>query len=254
MLQVWQPDHVIVEIEGPVRVASGPDLLGAVPPVVADWELLQVSLRVPYGELKAVDVAADAVTVRPEDAAGEAAGFALDADHIEIHQREGASAPDGSAMDVAMSAQNFQIAYPGGPAVAPLDLAMTATATALTRDLLAHPQDFLPRWQEAGGTLTISDLSVRQDESRLSARGELTPEPEGRVRGEVTVALAGPDVARPGATQAFGGAAPMLATALAFIGERTEIEGRPAVQGKLSLRDGKAFVGMIPLGRLPRLY
>ncbi len=102
--------------------------------------------------------------------------------------------------------------------------------------------------------MSIDSFEAKQDETRLTAQGDVTPEPEGRVRGDLTIALAGPDVSGPGKGGAFGGLAPIVATALRFVGETTEIDGKPAVTGKLSLHDGKAYLGNFPVADVPRLY
>ncbi|ESR26403.1 hypothetical protein N177_0903 [Lutibaculum baratangense AMV1] len=255
VLQVWRPEHVIVELDGPLQVASGPDLLGGSRPLVASWDLMQASLHMPLGRLRAIDVAADNLAVAPEGRQA-AEDFALEARRLEFHQREGAAGPSGDdqGMDLAVSAKDLMITYPGATRVEPVDVNLVGSAVALTPELVARPREFLPRWQEAGGRFDIQSLVARQQDTRFIAQGNLQPEADGRLNGLLSLALAGPDVTSPGATNAFGGVAPFVATALRFIGERTEIEGEPAVRGELRLRNGKAYIGNFPVADLPRLF
>lgn len=253
VVQVWRPDHVILEVDGPVRVEQGPDQSRAPSPLVADWDLLQASLLMPDGRIQAVDVASDGFDVRQEGAEGDGA-VSLTAGHIELHQRHGAGPGPQSGTDLALSARELLLGYPGVSQGKPVDVTMTGRAVALSPEILTRPREFLSRWQEAGGSLAISSFEARQEDSRLIAQGRVEPRPEGQIEGNLTLALAGPDVTQPGAAGAFGGVAPFVATALRFVGESTEIEGEPAVRGRLALKNGKAYLGNFPIADLPRLY
>ena len=134
--------------------------------------------------------------------------------------------------------------------------------------------------QAAGGRLEVSSARLQQGDTIVQASGSVGLSPAGRLDGTMTVAIAGfdkfmaslgslPKAAPPPAAptrpalSAFDRLAPALggggrdqiaAGLLGLLGERTVIEGKPAVTMQLRLTDGAAFLGPIPLGQIPPLY
>jgi hypothetical protein len=114
----------------------------------------------------------------------------------------------------------------------------------------------------------------------VQANGSVGLSPAGRLDGTMAVVIAGfdklmaslgssPKAAPPPtaptrpALSAFDRLAPALGGAgrdqiaaglLGLLGERTVLEGKPAITMQLRLTDGAAFLGPIPLGQIPPLY
>ena len=161
-------------------------------------------------------------------------------------------------------------------AKAPID----ADIVAVLRGL----KDFAPKpWPErfrelqaANGTIEITKARVQQDDVIAVGSGTLGLSPRGNLDGrlQVTVveldkvlkkldlerllsegqagsALDALDRIIPGLGDIARQNAPSL---IASIGQRTMLEGKPAVTLPLRFVDGAVFLGPIPIGRVPPLY
>jgi len=167
----------------------------------------------------------------------------------------------------------------GGLAAQPADAEVTAILRGLKSFAPRPMPTMLRELQAAGGRLEISSARLQQGDTIVQANGSVGLSPGGRLDGTMTVAIAGfdkfmaslgnlPKAAPPTAPNrpalsAFDRLAPalggtgrdqMAAGLLGLLGERTVLEGKPAVTMQLRLTDGAAFLGPIPLGQIPPLY
>lgn len=242
---VWRLDHLIVEVEGPLRIESEGDSLDA------EWDRLQASIRLSGRRLAEVAVVVEGSRMEADLARlGSGGAVAAAAERIELHQRREPGAPD---MDVGLSALGLVVTPAGRAAPDPVDIAAVGRLLALPEPLPRRADAFLAAWRANGGALEIVDLRATQDETVLRAEGRLTPDARGRPEGDLTVTLAGPDVATPGAAGAFGGIAPILAAVLRNAGRSAELDGRSGVGGDLRFDGGRVYFGPMPLGELPPL-
>jgi hypothetical protein len=249
---VWNLEHVIVELDEPLR-AEGATGGGAASAIVeARWRLWQGSLRAPGGRIARLDSVADGFVLRADPPPGAPFGSVdLTAERIEVHQRHD---PADASAEIAMSARRLVLAVDGLPESDPTDLRLVGRLVDLPVPLPRSPADFLAAWRDNDGILEIVDLRAVQGETVLSVTGRLSPDAGGHPEGTLTLTIAGPDVGAPGTTAAFGGLAPVVATALGFAGRPAEIDGREALTGSFDLRDGRLFFGPLPIARLPRLF
>lgn len=246
---VWRLEHVIVELDGPMRVEA---VNGQGEPVTAlthDWSLWQGSFRVPEGRIRRFDVAVSDMSLAPDPATG-GPPVSITAEDFELHARLEAE----DRAQLAMDATQLVVAIDGAEAPEPVDVAVSGELTALPEPLPRQPADFFAAWRANEGALLLQDARATQGDTVLHAAGRLVPDESGRPEGTITVSLAGPDVTTPGAAGAFGGIAPVLATALRLAGRPSELDGNTAVSGDLELEGGTIRFGPLPLGRIPELF
>lgn len=245
---VWALDHIILAVDGPVRIESLSEDGETEHAMDAEWSRFQSSVRVPEGRITNVDVVIEDPSFRP--AAGISEGPTASAGRLEIHQR----LDGGNAAEVALNAAGLTVAHAALPPTEAIDFALHGRLIALPDPMPRQPADFLAAWRANQGALEIVDLRAVQNDSVIRAEGDLRPDAQGQPEGKVTVSLVGPDLESPGSARAFGGAAPILATALGIAGRSAEIDGRQGVSGDIEFRRGRLYFGPLPIAELPRLF
>lgn len=228
----------IFELDGPLlaQPAGGPA-------VAAAWQTARASAARDGRLLRAADLVLEApvVTVAGDEA--------MRAGHLEAHVRRAPGEGERPAgTDAAFSATG--LASPLLPV--PLDVAAVVRigdegAALAGRGPLAEGigEEPLP--------VAVRELSLASGAARLRASGDLTVDSEGRLDGALEVTIADP-VALAAALRPFlppdsplPGA---LAGAVAAFGRDDGAGGRTVT---VTIRRGRAAIGLIPLGRLPRL-
>lgn len=249
LAQVYQPRHVITQVEGPVRLTDGQVALEGT------WRHLESSVRGVGGELQRASVVVQEPNLRltgigPTD-------FAFASERLEAHLRPSPAATQEGAYDGAVTAFRAKVpaldALLGG--AEPANIQLDATATQVG-GLRGRPlADALERWREAEGRLKVMLLSLAKGTRRLEARGELRLDDLHRPEGELAITGAGLDGLI--GTLAGGGAAGGLVGGL--LGQRSRAP-QPAVElsplPPLRLGDGRLAVGpfKVPNLRVPPLY
>jgi hypothetical protein len=274
MAQVYDPTLLVGEVTGPLIVTEA----GARESLVATWQLAQISVRGRPNAPERLSITADDLRLDrgPESGGGRLAA----ANHMELHARVSpSSTAENLLADLVVRLSGATAPGAGTLAVQPLD----AEVTAVLRGLKSFAPKPLPvmlrELQEAGGRLDVSRARAQQGETIAQATGSLGLSPNRRLDGTMAVTIAGfdklmaslggmqkvlPQAAAPSrpALSAFDRIAPALggsrdqvaAGLLGLLGERTLLEGKPAVTMQLRLTDGAAFLGPIPLGQTPPLY
>jgi len=229
--------RAIIELDGPLAVVPA-----AAPPLEASWTTARASVTRAGALLANADVAVVEPVVT---LAGTAFASAAE---VEAHARR-TPGPDGGS-DLAVSAKGLSAAQL--PLPVPLDVA----AVVQVGDggaVLRGRGPLVEGIGEAPLPISVRSLSVAAAGARLSATGDLTLDAEGRLDGSLAVtvvdvpALAGllarllpPDSPLPTA----------IAGAVAALGRDAGDGGRTV---PVTIRRGRASIGFIPLGRLPRL-
>lgn len=243
--QVWDPQHIIAEFQGPaelVEVATGRKL-------AADWSLLQVSGVGANGRLERTSIAADNYNLTQDGASLFAAR------HLEIHVRHHPG-DTGSTLDLAAGVKGATGYRAPGSAGTPVDGELQAMASAVPEFRSMPPDERLRLWQAAGGRLKLVLGKLSSGNGVVQASGDFGLDARGRPIGEASVAVVGADallstLAASGLTPSgLSGLAPMLMAA----GTPTEIDGRRAAAFPFEFRDGRVFLGMLPLGKIGSLY
>ena len=274
--QIYNPTLLVSEFEGPVSIGSA----GGLPEFEANWTLGQSSVR----GLPARPERASLVFDAPEldHVAGGTRDVWLKAQHLELHGRIADPTPDGkSGIETALRVQ--QATLPGvHPAAAqPID--------AMIDTVLRGVTDFSPKpWKErfrelqaAGGRIEVPQARVVQGDILAVGSGMLTINAGGHLDGQIQVTIAGLEqfldeigarqmVQSSPAMDKLAGALDRLAPGLGnaarqqlsenigaginALGQKTSLEGRPAVALPLRFEDGAMFLGPIPIGKTPALF
>lgn len=288
--QVWDPNLVVAEIEGPLTVAT----LAGTPTAAVDWALAQASLRGKPGAPDRFSIVVDKPALAMSASAGEAAAKA---EHLEFHGRLATESPPGHpVIDLALDLSSFtapglagQSASLGTFAAAPTDAAIVAVLRG-TPDLAPRPLAQLLREIEvADSRLEITSARLQHGDViatlsgalALTARGTLNGEfhlvvvnftglvPLLGIDGAVTQKVPAPGLDRllpglnrmlrggvpgkGGSSVNFNGAAAALGAA-ALGGRDTELEGQRAVALTLRIDDGVVSLGRLKVGEIPPIF
>jgi hypothetical protein len=270
-VQIYDPKLVIGELAGPLTVGEP----GKPPNYIANWKLGQSSVRGTPAAPERVSIVFDEPVIGRSGETGNASLFK--AQRAELHGRVKTDpAADHPVIDLAlllMAASMPQLHHAAGTS---FDAEIVGVLRGL-KDLAPKPwPQRLRELQDANGTLEIIKARVQQEDVIAVGSGSLGLSPRGHLDGrlQVTVvqlekALKKLDLERllsegqarstlsaldriiPGLGDIARQNAPGL---IASIGQRTMLEGKPAVTLPLRFVDGTIFLGMVPVGRLPPLY
>ena len=274
--QIYNPTLLVSEFEGPVSIGSA----GGSPEFEANWTLGQSSVRGLPTRPERASLVFDAPEL--DHVAGGKRDVWLKAQHLELHGRIADPTPDGkSGIETALRVQ--QATLPGvHPAAAqPID--------AMIDTVLRGVTDFSPKpWKErfrelqaAGGRIEVPQARVVQGDILAVGSGMLTINAGGHLDGQIQVTIAGLEqfldeigarqmVQSSPAMDKLAGALDRLAPGLGnaarqqlsenigaginALGQKTSLEGRPAVALPLRFEDGAMFLGPIPIGKTPALF
>jgi hypothetical protein len=273
--QIYQPTLLIAEFTSPLSLGEA----GKPPSFIANWRLAQASIRVTAAGLERVSMVFEAPVVT--QAAGGIAPEVFRASHIELHGRSSAaSTPDHPAIDIAVQA--LAAAAPAmHPLVAePFDADGTGVLHGIP-DLSPRPLPALFRdWQAQGGRLEISRLRLQQGDVIAVGTGAVALTPSGGLDGQLQITVVGLEKVlqllgvdrivsegdigsaigalnrlMPGLGDIARQSAPAgIVAGLGALGQRTTLEGKPAVTLPLRFDDGAVLLGPLLLGRAPRLF
>ena len=273
-VQIYQPDLMISEFQGPVRVGEA----GKPPLFEANWSLGQASVRgLPSPER--VSLVFDRPLIeRLGDGARETL---LTAGHVELHGRP--AAPDEAGKPgIETGIRVQQAALPG------VHEALAKPIDAVVDAILRGVSDFEPKpWrvrlrelQAAGGGIEIKQARVQQGDTLAVGNGSLTINASGRLDGELRVTVVGLDrfLHEIGADRMLQKSATMdkvagaldrlmpglgnvareqvganLGAGISALGQPATLEGKPAISLPVRFDDGAVFFGPLPVGRMPPL-
>jgi hypothetical protein len=283
-VQVYDPKLVISEFTAPLQISEP----GLPPALVVQWNIAQGSMRgLPSGVERASLVLAGA-SVRVPSLAGN--DPVLGAARLELHGRQapGSSADDPAIQTVlrldAAVADKLETVFDAAIAdklralaATPMDTEITATLRGVD-DISPKPWPlWFKQWQARGGALAIENARLAQQEVIASGSGALRLTPRGGLEGDLQMTVVGIekilkmfDIDRilsegqigatfnaldrlvPGLGDvARQSAAPGL---IAALGERTTLEGKPAVAFPVQFVDGTVFLGPFQVGVVPPLF
>ncbi|MBS9475996.1 DUF2125 domain-containing protein [Ancylobacter radicis] len=243
--QVWNPRHIIAEFDGPGVIstpANGGD-------VIANWTLLQVSGVGRGGELDRLSLAAN------DYALAQGGTTYFTARHAEMHVRHTPGA-DAATVDIAAGVKGAT-GLTAGAGTAPIDgdLEMTATQVPDWRAVML-PVARLEAWQAAGGRVKLLEARLSGGGGSMNATGEIGLDAQRRPIGTINLAMSNAP-ALMGALSAAGLMPPFmvnLAPALSVVGMPGTLDGAPASTFPFTFRDGRIFLGMLPLGKVGPVY
>jgi hypothetical protein len=136
-------------------------------------------------------------------------------------------------------------------------MAIDADVTALDfgRSLGTDPGRRLAEWLAGGAQLQVDRLTVATGETTAGATGRLIISPDGLLSGDVTLRIVGME-AIPALAERLGlGSRNRLQNIIGMAGAvmRPAADDPAARDVPVTIRDGVARIGFIPLGTIPRL-
>jgi hypothetical protein len=225
----------IFELDGPLSLATADG-----PEAGATWSTARASVARDGRILASADVVLNTPVIAFAGAEIVRAG------HLEAHVRK-APGVDG-ATDVAASATALSVAaFP-----APIDVAVVASISDGGAALRGRGPLF-EGLGEADLPVAVRTLSLASGSARLAVAGNVIIDQEGRLDGTLDVTITDPAALAALLAQLLPPDSPLpgaLAGAVAAFGRDDGKGGRTV---PVSIRRGRASIGIIPLGRLPRL-
>jgi len=274
--QVYQPNLLISEIQGPLTIAD----IGQAPKIVANWKLGQSSLRGTPRAPERVSIVFDEPVIDLVTNGNET--NLLRAQRVELHGR----IAEGSAADNPVIEVVLRLAQAAAPAFNP---ATVRPVDAEIMGVMRGLGDFAPKpWHERfrelqrrGGRIDITQARIAQGDTVAIGSGSLSIDPNGQLDGQLDITVAGlePFLVSIGAQQAIQKSPSMdkvagvlnrlspglgdvareqaganLSAGINMLGRPATLDGRRAVTLPLRLKDGTAYLGPIPLGPTPVLF
>ncbi|MCC5978563.1 MAG: DUF2125 domain-containing protein [Salinarimonas sp.] len=244
LAQVYQPRHVIVEAAGPFRGTDG------IASFEGDWESLRMSVReLGRGteqfalDLRAPEISVQGMAPAPVEASAE---------RFELYLRP---APDlaaaEGAVDMVMRATDAR-----APALdrlvgddRPAQVEIGARTTNLRNLRTGAPRQMAQSWRDAGGTMTLDMIDIRKGDAHVQIAGELRLDDALRPQGRIEPSAAGiEDLV--GRLLGGGGQQANAMMMLDALAPREEATTGPEGLRRfpaLDLRDGRVFMGPIPI-------
>jgi len=230
--QVYDPREIVAEFEAPVTVRDA--VAGTT--YTLDWARATTTLVTAPTDAQRAGFRAEQATL---SAGGQ--GRLAAAREVSLFVRL-----QGAALDIAARPRGLRLdpALTGGRELPEVGL-----------DIDVRLDDWQASWATPApqGSGTVNRLSVLLSDDRgIIVDGPFSLSADGRLSGEFTVRVV--DV--PGVLAAAGEAFPELAPQLRALAASTpQQEGRPddELTVSLTVREGRVFAGIIPLGRIPPL-
>jgi hypothetical protein len=268
-VQVYDPKLLISEFTGPLDISEP----GRPPPYVVNWTLGQASVRGLPSAVERASLVLDAPTVR--DTAVSDTVFR--AQRLELHGRQAEGSTPADPVIETVLRLNSAVADKLHPLAAkPIDADIAAVLRGVT-DISPKPWPVrFKDWQARGGQVEIIKARVQQDDVIAVGAGTLKLTARGGLDGNLQVTVVGIDKVlkmfdierimsegQIGATLSaldriipgLGGIArqntPSLVSAL---GQRTVLDGKPAVAFPVRFNDGTVFLGPFQVGQIAPLF
>ena len=245
--QIYDPKLLISEFTGPLEISEP----GRPPSYVVNWALGQASVRGLPSEVERVSLVLDAPSVR--DAAANDTVFK--AQRVELHGRQAAGSVAGNPVIETVLRLSGAVADKLHPLAAkPIDADIAAVLHGAT-DISPKPWPVRFReWQAHDGRLEVIKARVQQDDVIAVGAGtlKLTFDIERIMsEGQIGATLSALDRIIPGLGGIARANTPGLVSAL---GQRTTLDGKPAVAFPVRFNDGTVFLGPFQVGQIAPLF
>ncbi len=275
-VQVYQPNLLISEINGPLTIAD----IGHAPKIIANWKLGQSSVRGTPKSPERVSLVFDEPAINL--VSGDQEINMLRAKRIEVHGRIAAgSAANNPVIEIVLRLDHASAPGFNPATVQPVDVEITGVLRGLG-DFSPKPwRERFRELQEKGGRIDITQARIRQGDTLAVGGGSLSIDSSGQLDGQLSVTVAGlePFLIAIGAAQivqkspnidkvagmldqlvpglgdvAREQAGANLSLGINMLGTPASLEGRHAVTLPLRFKQGTAYLGPIPLGSTPALF
>ena len=242
----YNPNRALFAAKGPMSL-KGPG--GA--SVEANWTALQSSLRLGLSGLGRYSLVADGFDATLNVPDKLAAAVPVRAQHAEFHV-----VPDpagAETLDLFLSLDQFSAMVPGRPTLPPID---TDIAIAVPASVVMAQRDHAEAWVASGQPIRIDQLDMTIAGVSAAITGTVTPAADGLLNGRLTVRLDQLDrlpdlleVLKPGT----GAKARQMIGLVSALLRPVTVDGRSWREATVTIASGRANLGFIPLGTLPRV-
>jgi hypothetical protein len=244
---LYRPGRVDASIASPLTIDAPPHGLS----LVASWESAVATADAGFGGLNAATITLDQIEVVP--GAGEnSTPFALvSADHATVTAWPGS---DGD-FRFTLDANGIVIHQESGDGLPPVTAAAELIALGLGGSLGTNPGRTLANWLADGGEVQVDRLALTMGDATAGATGRLRASAEGVLSGELNVRIVGLDQI-PALAERLGlGSKDRLTRIVGMASAITRaVPDDPRARDvPVTIRNGVARVGLIPLGTIPRL-
>ncbi len=242
----YNPNRALFAAKGPLTI-KGPG--GAT--ADANWTSLQSSIRLGLSGLSRYSMVADGFDATVSDPVRLPAPIPLRAQHAEFHV-----VPDPATaelLDVFLSLDQFTAMVPGRPTLPPVD---TDIALAVPTSVAMAHGDRAAAWIASGQPIRIDQLDTTIGGVSSAISGEVTPAADGLLNGRLTVRLDQLDrlpdlleLVKPGS----GAKAKQMIGLVSALLKPVTVDGKTWREATVTIASGRAMLGFIPLGALPRI-
>jgi hypothetical protein len=242
--QLYQPNKVVAELDGPL-IVDAPEA----PPLDIRWSLGQASMSFWTAGLDHFALVLTDPVVALSEPAGARSPL-VQSDRVEVHARR-----RDDSLDLAVTDRGVRVLAPGLEALPAFDASIDLTVDGAADWLAGRREGETPGEALAGksGTLRSMKLALAgEGGGSAEVSGPFRFADDHTVSGQFDIVVADPDtiaglVAK--LVPQAAGIAGSIASGVAFAG-KTE-NGRTTI--RITVTDGQAALGVIPLGALPPL-
>jgi hypothetical protein len=271
-VQVYNPRLITSELTAPLNISPR----GGAPDYSINWSGGQASMRGLPPQVESGTLLFDDLSVHDRTSGVNDPLFGARRFEMEGRQATG-SHSDAQAVEVLLKIRNA-VAEKIHPALArPTDADVTTIAYGLG-DLSRQPlPELLRQWQARNGAVEITRVRFQQEDIIAVGTGAMRLTEHGDLSGNVQLTVVGIEKmlkrlnleqlmseGRMGAAlntldqliPGLGGMARRSAGPglVAMLGQRAELEGKPATTLSVRFVEGRAFLGPVPVGTVPPLF
>jgi hypothetical protein len=244
---LYRPGRVEAVIASPMTI----DAPGERVSLQVAWGDAHATVDAGFGGLNGATLALEAVEVVPGAGKNRMPFTRASADSATISAIPAA----GRDYRFTLDAKEFALQPKKGDALPPMEIEADLTALAFGDSLGTDPGRVLKAWLASGPQLQVDRLTVAMGETSTGASGRLLISPDGLISGDVTLRIVGLD-AVPALAERLGlGSRDRLQNIIGMAGAvmRPAADDPAARDIPVTIRDGVARIGFIPLGTIPRL-
>lgn len=244
---LYRPGRVEAVVASPVTIEA-PDQRVS---LEASWENAVAVVDAGFAGLNGANVALEGLEVAPGAGKNRMPFTHASADRATISALPAA----GGDYRFTVDATGLALQPKKGDELPPMAIDADVTALDVGRSLGADPGRTLAAWLAGGGALQVDRLTVVMGEVAAGATGRILIAPDGLLSGDVTLRVVGIEHI-PALAERLGlGSRDRLQNIIGMAGAvMSPAPDNPAARDvPVTIRDGVARIGFVPLGTIPRL-
>jgi len=234
--QVYRPNHIVSELDGPVTVTAGDGSRATV-----DWQTLRSSAVFGLSGLSRASLQSSSPAARLTPA-GAADAVTVAADSAEFHMRQNNADLDAVLQLASATLSGAGIALPAVDLQADLTLADRAWLVSMGQRDGRNP------WRDLSASLNALTADLG-DGAMLTATGPFSIDGDGYLTGKFDLEISGGDAWQAALQSAAPADSGMMANAANIIGSMIQAQGTLSLP--LNIERGRVTVGFLTLGQLP---